>query len=132
MAKKKKRYKKKRGKPCNSSVDNHHLLWPRRTWGRQPQRKLRCHPYCSVVVPKNTLHRLIHSETDPVPVPNDVNIDSALYQLNLLERFGGISLDDPIEKRLMVLAAIFDCSEQPTADMLRKQMEVVRKFYEPS
>ncbi len=54
---------------------------------------------------------------------------SALNQLMMLEQSGAISDDDDIEKRLMILAALFDCVEQPTADAFRKQQQVAHEFY---
>lgn len=124
----KKRYKKKKARPHDGSTDSHHLCWPRRDWNKGAAKKLRAHHYCIVRIPKRSLHQRIHNESPVVPVPKKLNVDSALFQLALLERFGGIRYDDPIEKRLRVLAAIFDCSEQPTADAFREQLEVVRKF----
>lgn len=47
----------------------------------------------------------------------------------MLEQAGAISDDDNIEKRLMVLAALFDCVEQPTADAFRKQQQIAHEFY---
>lgn len=63
-----------------------------------------------------------------IPVPSDMSAECALNQLVLLEQRGGISCEDGIEKRLMVLAALFDCSDQPTADAFRKQLSIVHEF----
>ena len=41
---------------------------------------------------------------------------------------GAISDKDPFEKRLIVLIALFECVAQPTADALKKQLDLVREF----
>lgn len=64
-----------------------------------------------------------------VPIPRDINALRALEQLRLLERYGAISDEDNIERRLEILAALFDCVEQPTADAFRKQAKIVHDFY---
>lgn len=63
-----------------------------------------------------------------IPPPSQEGAKSALWHLRYLERYGGISDSDSIEKRLIVLIALFECSEQPTADAFKKQLEVVREF----
>lgn len=85
--------------------------------------------YCKVYIPKDTLHKRIHAQVPTVPVPKTVNALAALTQLRLLEQAGAISDDDNIEKRLMVLAALFDCVEQPTADAFREQQRIAHEFY---
>lgn len=89
---------------------------------------LRRHHYCIVCIPKDTVHKHIHNSIPFIPPPREITAGSALEQLALLERFGGISQSDPIEKRLLVLAALFDCVDQATADAFRKQLEIVREF----
>ena len=64
-----------------------------------------------------------------MPVPKDINALRALEQLRLLERYGAISDSDSFERRLQLLAALFDCTEQPTADAFRRQAKIVRDFY---
>lgn len=71
---------------------------------------------------------MIHSEVSHIPVPRNSSIKSALEQLKLLEQRGGICQEDSIEKRLMVLHALFDCIEPATADALKKQLEIVREY----
>ena len=71
------------------------------------------------------MHRKIHENINQIPPPSQENAGSVLWHLRYLERFGGISDKDPIEKRLKVLIALFDCSEQDTADALRKQLNIV-------
>lgn len=111
------------------ATDRHHLLWYRREYNKGWAKRLRDHWYLSVEIPRDTLHRQIHCEVAHIPVPRVIAIKSALEQLDLLEKFGGISRKDSIEKRLAVLVALFDCIEPPTYDALKKQYEIVCKFY---
>lgn len=91
---------------------------------------LRYHPYCIVPIPI-WQHDKIHANVETVPIPNGFNSKSAMTQLNYLLDFGAITLDDPIDKRLRVLISLFECVEQPTADALKDQLEVVHKYYRP-
>lgn len=63
-----------------------------------------------------------------IPAPTEKNAKFVLGQLRILENYGAISDDDPIEKRLVVLASLFDCFEQPTADAIRRQLQIVYRF----
>ena len=110
-------------------TDRHHLLWYRREYSKGWAKRLRDHWYLSIEIPRDTLHRQIHYEVAHIPVPRVISIKSALEQLNLLEKFNGISRNDNIEKRLMVLLALFDCAEPATYNALRKQYDIVCKFY---
>ena len=125
---KKKRHKKKRARRHISQFDRHHILYIRREWSRNGLGRLRLHPYCIVSIPRDTLHRYIHAHLAYIPTPKPFVVDEILYHLGYLEEYGAISMDDPIEKRLKVLIALFDCIEQPTADALRKQLELVHDF----
>lgn len=107
--------------------DTHHLLWYKRDYSKGWAKRLRDHWYCRVDIPRDTLHREIHNQVRYVPVPRIFIIKEALYQLNLLERFGGISPNDPIEKRLRVLMALFDCCEPATYNALLKQLDVCKQ-----
>ena len=76
---------------------------------------------------------MIHEFVGDVPAPSHINAQSALDQLRSLEFYGVIGENDTIQRRLEVFIALFDCVEQPTADALKKQLAIVRKFYhEPS
>ena len=109
--------------------DKHHIFYCRHDYNKGWAKTLRTHWYCTVEIPKNTLHRRIHHEVERVPVPAAVNVQGALFQLNLLEKFGAIHPYDNIERRLMVLMAVFDCCEPETHKALKKQYDIVRKFY---
>lgn len=112
-------------------MDNHHILWYKRDYSKGWAKRLRDHWYCHIMIPRKSLHRIIHSEVAHIPVPRVIAIKDALYQLDLLERFGGISPEDNFEKRLMVLMALFECVEPATYEALKKQYEIVCKFYNP-
>lgn len=114
------------------ATDCHHILWYKKEYSKGWAKRLRDHWYCRLEIPRDTLHRQIHHEVAHIPVPRVISIKSALQQLEILERFGGISADDTIDKRLKVLMAIFDCCEPATHNALKKQLDVVCKFYHKS
>lgn len=111
------------------ATDRHHILWYKKDYDKGWAKRIRDHWYCSVEIPRDTLHKRIHHEVAHIPVPRVISIKAALEQLELLEEFGGISREDPIDKRLMVLMAVFDRCEPDTHAALNKQYEVVCKFY---
>lgn len=114
---------------AKKSTDRHHIVWYKRDYAKGYAKRLRDHWYCSVEIPRDTLHRKIHYEVAHIPVPRVQSIKSALYQLELLEQYGGIHKDDSIERRLMVLCALFDCVEPKTYEALKKQYDIVCEFY---
>ena len=133
MAKQKARYKRRKyrnAKVRNTTcLDRHHIFYQRRKYGYGCLASLRLFSYCIVPIPKNTLHYEIHQSLSHVPVPKEVSTQDALYQLRMLKRYGAIKDEDPIELRLKVLIALFECCDQPTADALKKQLDIVNKFY---
>lgn len=135
MSKKKRRLKKRikqsyKRNPLNpTSKDVHHLLWTRRSWKGGAIGELRMHWYCRIPIPRETLHREIHHYIGSIPVPRYQSARSALEQLGYLEKYGGISKEDPIDKRLRVLIALFECTENDTANALKVQLEIVNRFY---
>lgn len=110
-------------------VDRHHILWYHSEYDRGWAKRLRDHWYLKVEIPKDTLHRQIHHEVVHIPVPRAISIKAALDQLEMLNKFGGISGEDSLEKRLLVLLAIFECIEPNTYNALKKQYDVVYRFY---
>ena len=110
-------------------MDSHHILWYKRDYSKGWAKALRDHWYCRITIPQDTLHREIHAKVSHIPVPRVISIKDALFQLQMLERFGGISPEDNFDKRLMVLMALFDCCESATHAALKKQHDIVRKFY---
>lgn len=130
MAKKKKRAhkRKKRQNTANNIRDKHHLCYQKRKWQRGNLRKLRDYWYCRVSIPRDTLHKKIHLELPDVPIPKDLSAKNALEQLETLETFSAISEFDSIERRLELLASLFDCSDQATADGFREQIRIIREY----
>lgn len=136
MARKKRR--KRRHKKRNTArltrpyiKDCHHILWQKSKWTHGYVLKLRNYDYCRIYIPRDTLHRFIHSQIKEIPVPREMDAESALEQLKYLEEREAISSSDPLEKRLIVLIALFDCASQSTADALREQLEIVRGYNNP-
>lgn len=129
MAKKKHRYDRHRkAKKTISPYDHHHLLWTKAKWSSGYLGELRLYWYCIVLIHRETLHRYIHSQMCQIPVVRPSSAKYALQQLRLLDKAGALHEDDSIEKRLEILAALFDCAEQKTADALRKQIKIVCEF----
>lgn len=133
MSKRKRRYLKKQRKIERAATiaaanDTHHLCYQRKNWHNGIVTEFRDYWYCRIDIPKNTLHRMIHRRVDNVPAPKPTNAKNALEQLRKLELYGAIHEGDSIETRLEILAALFDCVEQPTADAFRRQLQVVREY----
>ena len=130
MAKKKRRYSKRRNyvRP-RSCTDVHHVLFIGRKWGFGDLASLRQYWYCKIAIPRDTLHRYIHENLANVPTPRLENAKGVLQQLRYLENNNAIHETDNIERRLEILIALFDCVEPRTTEGLRKQLEIVREFY---
>lgn len=114
---------------AHKNEDNHHLLYPRKVWGKGYRYALRTHPYCIVLIDKKTLHRSLHGLVTHIPIPSEENAKAALEQLNMLWQFGAIHRDDSVKKRLTLLVALFEYVEQPTANALKEQLEIVQRFH---
>lgn len=133
MSKKQKRFirkmkRKEAARNCRAT-DCHHLLFQGRHWQRGVFRVLRQHHYCKVRIPRETLHKEIHHQLTDVPVPKSINAIEALKHLEYLENFGAIHETDSIERRLIVLISLFDGVEPNTALALKRQLTIVRDFY---
>lgn len=136
MSKARKRYLRKlRAKARKSKVsshnDIHHLFFWRSHWRGAVIGELRQHPYCKVLIPRETLHKMIHEAVPCVPVPSPENVRDVIFQLRNLEKYGAIGPDDSLEKRLKVLISLFEYAEDPTAEALKAQLEVAERFYKP-
>lgn len=116
-------------KKAKNPLDRHHILYIRREWNKGKLDKLRLHPYCIILLDRDTIHRYLHVHLACIPAPPGRVVDGVLQQLKYLEEYGAISREDPIEKRLTVLIALFECIAQPTADALKEQLRLVREFY---
>ena len=121
--------KRKRRVSDKQKLDLHHICYQKRFWRRNSKaNELREFHYCKVYIPRDTLHKSIHAKVVTIPVPRSSSAECALSQLQMLERNGAIHANDPLERRLLILAALFDCIEQPTADAFRKQLALVHEF----
>lgn len=126
--KKRKKSRKKKEAKTKSSLDRHHIFYVRNEWNKGELEKLRMHPYCIVLMDRDGIHRYIHTHLAYIPVPKVFNVESVIFQLKCLEKHEVISLEDPIERRLAILIALFECIEQPTADALKEQLRLVHEF----
>lgn len=116
--------------PNPNATNGHHLCWQRRYWHRGAIKELRDYHYCIVQLPKDTVHKYIHEHMKLIPVPSEANAKYALEQLKYLYSINAIRDDDVLDKRLNLLAALFDCVDQPTADAFRRQLEIVHEYYD--
>ena len=105
-----------------------HLCYQRRHWNVGYNRELRNYFYCVISIPSSTLHRCIHEWVSDIPAPKPLSSKLALEQLEMLRAHGAIQNTDPIDKRLTILIALFDCIEQPTADGFRRQLKIVQEY----
>lgn len=130
MAKKKIRSKKCKKKRCiNYNVrDTHHLCYQQNKWQHGNLRCLRDYWYCKILIPRDTLHRFIHLKLNDIPAPKDLSAKNALEQLEELEKYSVISEYDSVERRLGILASLFDCCDQDTADGFREQLKIICEY----
>ena len=110
--------------------DYHHILFQGRHWKNGWAKILREHRYCGGYIPQMTLHREIHSKIHDVPTPNGADCRIAVEALNSWLEAGYISLDDPIEKKIEMIAKCFRGKCPATTAVLDWQREVVVKFYQ--
>lgn len=74
------------------------------------------------------MHKHIHENLLNIPCPRGFSAKEVLSHLQYLKKYRAISLKDPIEKRLAILIALFDCMEPQTADALREQLNIICEF----
>lgn len=133
MSKKKRRYAKKHRRsaaPQTSSFNLHHILWIRRKWDKASwSHKLRNHPYMKVSIPKDTLHKWIHQAVYEVPIPREIICQKAYEEIERLYKFGAISDNDNIIKRLDLLIFILKYVADDTVAALEAQKEIATRFY---
>lgn len=77
------------------------------------------------------MHRYIHENISNITPPKDISAKYALEQLELLEKYDAISEFDSIERRLNILASLFDSCDQATADDFRTQLKIICEFKKP-
>ena len=120
---------RRKSKPKNLREDYHHILFQGRHWKQGWAKKLREHPYCGGYIPQMTLHREIHSKIHDIPTPNGADCRTAVLALNNWLEAGYISLDDPLDKKIEMIAKCFRAKCPATTAVLDWQREVVAKFY---
>lgn len=114
-----------------SQKDFHHLLFQKRHWANGYAKALREHAYMGKMIPRDTLHREIHSKVHDVPVPNGRECKKAFEELVRRERLGLINVEhDTIEQRIAFLNEMWKEDHcEATLAVLNWQAEIVRKFY---
>ena len=125
------RREKRKQQPRGGSYDRHHILYQRVNWSRGALTILRQYHYCKVYIPRD-LHDRIHENVRNITPPRLVNAIDALKQLRNLEMYDSINELDDFEKRLKVLIFLFDSIEPETVECLKRQLEIVHEYYEPS
>lgn len=75
---------------------------------------------------------MIHQNVRNITPPRLVNAIDALKRIRNLEMYDSINELDDFEKRLKVLILLFDCVEPETVECLKRQLEIVHEYYEPS
>ena len=125
------RREKQKQQSRGGSYDRHHILYQRVNWSRGALTILRQYHYCKVYIPRD-LHDRIHENVRNIAPPRLVNVIDALKQLHSLEMYDSINELDDFEKRLKVLIFLFDSIEPETVECLKRQLEIVREYYEPS
>lgn len=109
-------------------TDTHHILFPKSDWKKNAAKRLRNHWYLTPKIPKDTMHKAIHENVSFVPVPSEKIIRDALVQIHLLEGYGVLHIDDPISKRIALLASFFECCCPDTVEALEKQYKIATRF----
>lgn len=112
-----------------SPYDYHHILYQRKHWQQGWAKILREHPYCGAHIPRNTLHRAIHAKIHDIPTPNGKDCRMAVEVLENWLETGYISYDDPLDKRIEMIAKCFRAKCPATTAMLDWQKDIVAKFY---
>ena len=80
------------------------------------------------MIPKNTLHRFIHDGVNDVPLADGKSCRIAVEAINNWLEAGYIHLDDPLDQKLLTLITIFNTIEPRTAEVLKKQLHIVRDY----
>jgi hypothetical protein len=115
----------------NKKCDRHHILYQRTNWSRGALCILRQYNYCKVYIPRD-LHEKIHEAVGNITPPSITNAIQALKMIKNLEMYDSIGEFDDLEKRIKVLIFVFDSVEPKTVECLKRQLEIVHDYYEPS
>ena len=116
-------------KKKKSLCDYHHILYQKKHWQQGWAKILREHPYCGAHIPRNTLHRAIHSKIHDIPTPNSEDCKKAVQTIDKWLAEGYISLDDRLDRKIEIIACCFMIKCPATTAMLDWQKEIVSKFY---
>ena len=132
MSKKKHRQKAKRSSPrkprgyhYTDVRDRHHCCFIGAQWSRGYAKKVRDFHYCIALIPKDTLHKRIHARVAYVPVPDDESAKYVYERLLLLDELGALKDRDPLEYRLLLLAALFSHKDATVAQGFFEQLAIV-------
>ena len=111
------------------STDKHHIFWYHKDYDRGWKKRLRDYWYCSIEIPRDTLHHIIHYEISHIPTPHSSNIKLVMEQLKSLEYHNAIHHSDTLDQRLNLLMSLFQYLEPATYEALLKQYLIVCNFY---
>ena len=81
-----------------------------------------------VLIPRDTLHKEIHHQIRSVPLPEKEDARRVFELLVKLEASGELDMNASIQERLSFLIA--NMTTPDTVEVLKKQLEIVRQFYE--
>ena len=111
--------------------DWHHILFQKRHWQQGYAKALREHWYMGGYIPRDTLHRTIHSKIHDVPTPNGRECRKAFEELCRREQRGLICANDTLDKRIDFLIEMWKNDNcEATIAILKWQKQVIQKFYE--
>ena len=117
-------------KSRTGNMNYHHLLYQCKHWSQGYARMLRMHPYLGKVVPKYSLHSLIHSKIHDVPTPNKAECKRAYKELEYRIKTGQVNVrHDTLEQRLDFLIEMWSEKCPATVAILQWQKEIISKFY---
>lgn len=111
-----------------STNDRHHIFYQRRHYAGEQAKRLRCHWYARIDIPRDTMHRRIHEFVGDVPAPHPRSIRLALEKLAVMEQQGAIRRTDSFCKRLSVFIDLFSNTEPATAEALRRQLNIACEY----
>ena len=124
---------KKKLRKNHSDKDFHHILFQKRHWSQGYAKALREHPYMGKYIPRDTLHRALHSKLHDIPVPNGKECKLAFEALVRAEMNGDINVEeDTIEQRIAFLINLWRDKCPATVAMLEWQSQIIAKFYTSS
>lgn len=105
-------------------------MWDRSSWNKGYCKAIRSYWYFVVAIPRNTLHAKIHHEIFRIPPPSGASAKDAYNTIVLLDKYGILSKDDPIDKRVAILISLFNYAEPETVIALKREESIIHEFYE--